>query len=447
MPVNNRRTAPVFNKNDRRMYSILKKVSKKDIIKIYDIDVMLLFRLRNVYSDVDYADNYRPYTIMNGEIEGVFLDPKKNLLFPNHCNQLDFRKDFPVYATITYDLQDNEIGVLSRIGMFHNGFEFQGKPLNSVLEIPWKIDYYAISNTPITYIDIQDQYHIVTNSKKTGYTTLMSMFTPFDKQAAYILGQQNAKNKEFEFTPINQLLRERENTDKSLKVTDISKSNDIIRDKEEAASFVERANRRIQDKLNDTMKSGDVFKSNKRINKSTADILSTLSEETEKVKTAIEQGHDDAVSKEVNISRSVNSMIGLIDIPTKANIPEDALKNVIIEEGKESETVENAIDNLSEAKMNAENVAKDVVSSIAQAQASAERDAKSKERDERKRSRDQVRESIRQRREKIVANHNADSDKNKAAASEEAPVVKQIVKGDILTDPSINVEEVVKKFE
>ena len=60
MADNTRRYAPVFNKNDPRVFNLLTKVPKKDVIHIYDIDVLMMFRFRSASLDVDPIKNYRP---------------------------------------------------------------------------------------------------------------------------------------------------------------------------------------------------------------------------------------------------------------------------------------------------------------------------------------------------------------------------------------------------
>lgn len=130
----------------------------------------------------DALQNHRPYIQFDGHAEGVFLPAKMGLLFPNACDQLDFRTDYPVPSILTYSLSDLEIATLAGNGLFNNNWSCQGRIIGSVLEIPCKVDYYAITGTPITFIEIQDRLSLHTSTMKTGYKSLVSAFLPYAAQ-------------------------------------------------------------------------------------------------------------------------------------------------------------------------------------------------------------------------------------------------------------------------
>ena len=438
----NRRYAPVFSKNDPRVFNLLTKVPKKEVIHIYDIDCFMMFRFRSASLDVDPVRNYRPSVYLYGEVEGVFLDPSKNLLFPNRCNQLNFRPDYLVSTVIKYEVTDAEIAVLSRTGIYNEGFEFQGKALNTLLDIPCKIDYYAIMNTPITYIDIQDQYHIVTNSKKSGYTTLMSMFTPYDKQANHLIdGQSVDKTKQISTVDYN--LRERENMSTSLTKDDIIAHSTQFSDAEAATSFVEKTTDRVRDKLKEAMQIGNITGVRTVAGKIANDIVKVISEESDKARETIDQGFGTMNSKDMTHSRVVNSMIGSIDLPINISTPRDELAAILYKQGEGLDTVNEKIDSMGDIHLDAESVAMDTAKEL---KSMAEKSDVKKLNDERRKARDEIRQKVIAQREAVTALHEETS---KAVIKQDAAVKieKAVVKGDVLSDSSVDLSKMASKYE
>lgn len=172
----------VFDKRDPKLNDLIRRFKKSDILKLYDVDCTMLMRVRGAYMQFDMTQNHRPYIVMYGNAEGVYLEPKTDLLFPNGCDQLDFRPDFQVETQIEYELSDVEIATLAANGLYRSDYSLQGKIIGSMLEIPCTIDYCAIKNTPITFIGIHDQLSILTNTRRTGYKTLVATFTPYELQ-------------------------------------------------------------------------------------------------------------------------------------------------------------------------------------------------------------------------------------------------------------------------
>ena len=172
----------VYHKLDPRVTNIIRQHKKSDIINLYDIDCCMLFRVEQAHMQFDMFQNYRPYILFQGQADGVFLPKKMGLLFPNACDQLDFRTDRAVPVEMTYALSDTEIAVMAGNGLFNNGWSCQGRVIGSVLEIPCKVDYAAIARTPLTFIEIQNRMAFHTSTMQTGYKTLVSAFLPYAAQ-------------------------------------------------------------------------------------------------------------------------------------------------------------------------------------------------------------------------------------------------------------------------
>lgn len=178
----NRIHSAVYHKRDRRVNDIIRRCRKSEIISLFNIDCNMLFRVDSAHIQFDMFQNYRPYILFAGKADGVFLPASTGLLFPNACDQLDFRDDYPVEAGVTYALSDLEIATLANNGLFNGDWSCQGRIIGSVLEIPCKVDYYAVANTPITFIEIQDRLSLQTSTMKTGYKTLVAAFLPYAAQ-------------------------------------------------------------------------------------------------------------------------------------------------------------------------------------------------------------------------------------------------------------------------
>ena len=172
----------VYHKLDPRVNNIIRQHKKSDIINLYNIDCCMLFEVEQAHMQFDMFQNYRPYILFQGRANGVFLPKKLGLLFPNACDQLDFRSDREVPVEITYALSDTEIAVMAGNGLFNNGWSCQGRVIGSVLEIPCRVDYAAIARTPLTFIEIQNRMAFHTSTMQTGYKTLVSAFLPYSAQ-------------------------------------------------------------------------------------------------------------------------------------------------------------------------------------------------------------------------------------------------------------------------
>ena len=180
--VPNRARSTVFHISDHRVNTLRRREKKSDLIALRNIDCMMLFRVEAAHMQFDPVNNHRPYILFHGKAEGVYLPPSTGLLFPNMCDELDFRPDYPVEAAVSYELSDVEISTLAANGLFNYDWSCQGRVLGAVLEIPCTIDYNAIANTPITYIEIQDRLSMNTSTRKTGYKTLVATFLPYSAQ-------------------------------------------------------------------------------------------------------------------------------------------------------------------------------------------------------------------------------------------------------------------------
>lgn len=172
----------VYHKRDRRVNDIIRRCRKSEIISLYDVECCMLFRVEQAHMEFDTLRNHRPYIMFAGNAEGVFLPEKTGLLFPNACDQLDFRSDYPVAAKMLYALSDLEIATLANNGLFNSDWSCQGRIIGSLLEIPCRIDYSAVAGTPVTFIEIQDRLSLNTSTAKTGYKTLVTAFLPYQAQ-------------------------------------------------------------------------------------------------------------------------------------------------------------------------------------------------------------------------------------------------------------------------
>lgn len=245
----------VLHKPDRRVNEIIRQHKKSDIINLFNIDCCMLFRVDQAHVQFDMFQNYRPYILFDGFIEGVFLPKKLGLLFPNRCDQLDFREDFPVPSKMTYMLSDTEIAVLAGNGLFNRDWSCQGRIINSVLEIPCRIDYYAVQRTPLTFIEVQDRLDIRTSTMQTGYKTLAAAFLPYASQK-HNLEQRVALMEGAKFDPNESEIRRRGQYEGQPVGFNPS---DGVPQMDQGASFVEVAQARIRERLNRQMHTGDVL--------------------------------------------------------------------------------------------------------------------------------------------------------------------------------------------
>ena len=269
----------VYNKRDPRLNNLLRRFRKSDIIKIYDIDCLMLFRVMKGNMQFDMINNYKPFMLFEGNIEGVYLDPRSGLLFPNNCDQLDFRSDFQVDSQVEYDLNELEISVLAKNGLHHHDYELQGKAFGHILEIPCKIDYFAIARTPITFIAVHDQFNIRTSTAKTGYKTLVSTFIPYDLQRHNL--EEHAKIVDAPVFDANKTaIRQRDIYD----TKPVSFENPpSTRPREYGADFVEVATSRMQERLQSGMSKGDSMGTiNNKPMKAVDDIVKVIEMQSEK---------------------------------------------------------------------------------------------------------------------------------------------------------------------
>lgn len=245
----------VLHKPDRRVNEIVRRHKKSDIINLFNIDCCMLFRVDQAHMQFDQLQNYRPYILFDGFAEGVFLPKKLGLLFPNKCDQLDFRQDAPVPAQMTYALSDTEIAVLAGNGLFNGDWSCQGRIINSVLEIPCKIDYYAVARTPLTFIEIQDRMSMHTSTMQTGYKTLAAAFLPYQAQK-HNLEQRASLAEGPKFDRDDSEIRRRGQYEP--RPVGFGASDDMPT-LAQGASFVEVAQARIRQRLQDQMQQGDVL--------------------------------------------------------------------------------------------------------------------------------------------------------------------------------------------
>lgn len=267
MPVNAQRPAvpvpsadgrihsAVFHKRDSRVNDLIRQKRKSEIINLFNIDCCMLYRVEAAHMQFDALQNHRPYIQFDGQAEGVFLPAKMGLLFPNACDQLDFRTDYPVPSVLTYSLSDLEIATLAGNGLFNNNWSCQGRIIGSLLEIPCKVDYYAITGTPITFIEIQDRLSLHTSTMKTGYKSLVSAFLPYAAQKHN--EEMRPQLREYaRFDRDGSQIRQRGTYD--TKAVGFA-ADPASRTSAGGADFVAAAQARISQRLKDQMSKGDVL--------------------------------------------------------------------------------------------------------------------------------------------------------------------------------------------
>ncbi len=254
-PADNRIHSAVYHKGDRRVNDIIRRCRKSDIISLWDVDCCMLFRVEQAHIEFDMLQNHRPYVLFAGAAEGVFLPESTGLLFPNACDQLDFRNDSEVPAGMQYMLSDLEIATLANNGLFNADWSCQGRIIGALLEIPCKIDYHAVAGTPITFIEIRDRLSMRTSTLKTGYKTLVTAFLPYqaqkhndEKRATLVEGK--------DFDRATSEIRRRHDYDTRAVGFDADKRAAGIQG---GATFVEAAQARIQARLSKEMERGDVL--------------------------------------------------------------------------------------------------------------------------------------------------------------------------------------------
>ena len=320
----------VYHKSDYRINDIIRRCKKSDVMSLYNIDAMMLFRAEAAFPQFDMLNNHRPYILFHGKAEGVFLPESTGLLFPNMCDELDFRPDMPVDAALIYELSDVEISTLAENGLFNRDWSYQGRVIGAVLEIPCVVDYNAIANTPITFIEIQNRLALHTSTRKTGYKTLVGTFLPYEAQ------RHNIDNypKLVEPKPYdrdNAEIRKRAMYDSKA----VGFESEYRNPDQDTVSFVEAAQARIHERLQEQMAKSDILENSAdRTSKQITEAVALIKDQTDKArKQAIDQvGNDpsriDAATLDARLDDMANRMIyqGAQAIPLdQAKIEDESL--------------------------------------------------------------------------------------------------------------------------
>lgn len=320
----NRIHSTVYHKLDSRVNDIIRRHKKSDIVNIYDIDTLMMFRVEAAHIQFDMMENHRPYILFHGRTEGVYLPASSGLLFPNACDHLDLRKDHPVEATLHYVLSDVEISVLAQNGLYHGDYSCQGRIIGSLLEIPCKTDYYAVINTPITFIEIQDRLSLQTSTKRTGYKSLVSAFLPYAAQKhnleeyPVLVQAEKADNSHSE-------IRKRGLYDSKAVGFDVGTHGRTMKD---GASFVEVAQDRIQARLQEQMGKSNVLglrvdKTSQQITKDVAMIKEQVDKTKKQTLFNLEGNANkvDVATLDARLNDMANRMVyaGAQEIPVKTD--------------------------------------------------------------------------------------------------------------------------------
>lgn len=300
----------VYHKRDPRVNGIIRRHQKSDIISLYDIECMMLFRVEQANMQFDMMQNYRPYISFSGTADGVFLPRKLGLLFPNACDQLDFRDDYPVPVSLAYALSDPEISVLAGNGLFNNDWSCQGRIIGSVLEIPCKVDYYAVARTPLTFVEIQDRLSIRTSTMKTGYKTLVAAFLPYSAQK-HNLEQHPVLRDGLPFSMTQSEVRRRTQHEGQPAGFSLEEQN---RTRAQGASFVEEAQARIRQRLHAEMERSDVLGTS--AGRSESDAAATAKQVANAVKAVRERAAQER-QRALDESREAGTMVRIADLDAK----------------------------------------------------------------------------------------------------------------------------------
>ena len=323
--LDNRIHSTVYHKSDSRVNNIIRRHKKSDVVNIYDIDTLMMFRVETAHILFDMMENHRPYILFHGKAEGVYLPASSGLLFPNACDHLDLRQDHPVDAAITYALSDVEIAVLAQNGLYHGDYSCQGRIIGSVLEIPCKTNYYAVANTPITFIEIQDRLSLHTSTKRTGYKSLVSAFLPYTAQ----------KHNMEEF-PVLVHAEQRDDSRSEIRKRGLYDSKAVGfeagphgRTMKDGASFVDVAQDRIQVRLRDQMQKSNVLGlKSEETSKQIVDDVAMIKEQLDKTKNQTlfnlegNANKVEAATLDARLSDMANRMVyaGAQEIPVKTPV-------------------------------------------------------------------------------------------------------------------------------
>ena len=325
-----RRHSTVYHKKDHRVNTLIRREKKSDLISLYNIECQMLFRVEAAHIQFDMLNNHRPFVLFHGKAEGVYLPASTGLLFPNMCDQLDFRPDYPVEAAVSYELSDVEIATLAGNGLFNYDWSCQGRVIGALLEIPCAVDYHAIANTPITYLEIQDRLNLRTSTRKTGYKTLIAAFLPYNAQKHNLEKYPKLMNAE-EYDRDNASIRKRSLYDSKA----VGFMPEFADPDHDTVSFVEAAQTRIHKALEEQMKKSNVLETKaEKTSKSIVEAVDTIKSQADKAKSRAiaEAGGDEARVDTAVLDARLNDMKvkmayqGAQDIPIEqAKIKADPL--------------------------------------------------------------------------------------------------------------------------
>lgn len=270
----------VYHKRDSRVNDLIRRCKKSEIISLYNISAMMMFRVEAAHMQFDMLNNHRPSVLFHGKAEGVYLPASTGLLFPNMCDELDFRPDRPIEAAVQYALSDEEIATLAANGLFNYDWSCQGRVIGALLEIPCLTDYYAIANTPITFVEIQDRLSLQTSTRKTGYKTLVAAFLPYESQR-HNLENHPKLAQAGEYNRDGSEIRKRSQYDSKA----VGFKPEFADQSRTKASFVETAQARIQEKLHAQMEKADVLGIGaQQTSKQIADAVNTIKDQADKAR-------------------------------------------------------------------------------------------------------------------------------------------------------------------
>lgn len=102
-----------------------------------------------------------PYMEILGSIGSVYIEDE-NRFFPCGTNEMNFMQSQEQPVRARYFLSVQELQDLVGMGLYEPGFQPPANLINNVIEIPVKVTYRGIYDTPCCIVEVQDAFEIDT---------------------------------------------------------------------------------------------------------------------------------------------------------------------------------------------------------------------------------------------------------------------------------------------
>lgn len=137
-----------------------------------NVDAEAIIRIRNAYLDFHskYHVKYpgRPFMVFLGECIEVQGD------LPFGVTKMPFYNDNVVKSDVIYEFSDDELSQMAGQGLFNTGFKVPEEFIGAEINIPVKCSLTVIKpeledGIPLMFVSINDNRHIVTDSKHSDW--------------------------------------------------------------------------------------------------------------------------------------------------------------------------------------------------------------------------------------------------------------------------------------